>query len=56
MSDQIALEYVCDHLEKLAVGKVGFLLDKGVYGEYNIGKFTQKDHKFTIPVSSHIKC
>ena len=56
MSDQVALEYVCDHLDKLAVGKVGFFLDKGFYSEYNIEKFTQKNHKFTIPVPAHIKC
>ncbi|MDA3835338.1 MAG: transposase, partial [Spirochaetales bacterium] len=55
MSDQIALEYVCDHLEKLDVGKVGFLLDRGFYSEDNIRNLTQKNHKFTMPVPSHIK-
>lgn len=55
MSDQIALEYVFDQLEKLDVGKVGLFLDKGFYSEYNIGNLTQKNHKFTIPVPSHLK-
>ncbi|MDY0288248.1 MAG: transposase [Sphaerochaeta sp.] len=55
MSDQIALEYVFDQLEKLDVGKVGLFLDKGFYSEYNIRNLTQKSHKFTIPVPSHLK-
>ena len=55
MSDQIALEYVFGQLEKLDVGKVGLFLDKGFYSEYNIGNLTQKNHKFTIPVPSHLK-
>ena len=55
MSNQIALEYVFDQLEKLDVGKVGLFLDKGFYSEYNIGNLTQKNHKFTIPVPSHLK-
>ena len=55
MSDQMALEYVLGHLEKLDVGKAGFLLDRGFYSEDNISNLTQKNHKFTMPVPSHIR-
>jgi transposase len=55
MSDQAVLEYVCNHLDKLDVGKVGFLLDRGFYSEENIRNLTAKKHKFTMPVPSHIK-
>ena len=55
MSDQAALEYVFDHLKKLDIGKVGFFLDRGFYSEDNIRKLTQGNHKFTMPVPSHIK-
>ena len=55
MSDQIVIEYVLNHLEKLDVGKVGFILDRGFYSEDNIRNLTDKKHKFTIPVPSHIK-
>ncbi len=55
MSDKVVLEYVCNHLQKLEVGKVGFLLDRGFYSEENIRNLTSKKHKFTMPVPSHIK-
>jgi len=54
MSDQIALEYVFAHLEKLEIGKVGLLLDRGFYSEDNIQNLIQKNHKFTMPVPAHI--
>jgi transposase len=54
MSDQIALEYVFAHLEKLEIGKVGLLLDRGFYSEENIQNLVQKNHKFTMPVPSNI--
>ena len=55
MSDQIALEYVFDHLQKLDVGKVGLFLDRGFYSDYNIRNLTQKNYQFTMPVPSRIK-
>jgi transposase len=55
MSDQIVMEYVFDHLQKLDVGKVGLFLDKGFYSEYNIRNLTRKGYKFTIPVPSNLK-
>jgi len=55
MSDQVALDYIFEHLDKLDVGKVGLLMDMGFYSEANIRKLTQKNHKFTMPVPSKIK-
>jgi len=55
MSDQVALDYVFEHLDKLDVGKVGLLMDMGFYSEANIRKLTQKNHRFTMPVPSDIK-
>lgn len=55
MSDQVALDYVFEHLDKLDVGKVGLLMDMSFYSEANIRKLTQGNHRFTMPVPSSIK-
>jgi hypothetical protein len=42
-------------MEKLDVGKMHFVLDRGFYSKANIDALFDKQHKFTISVSTHIK-
>ena len=54
MADVAVLDYVLGMLKKLDIRKFTFFGDRGFYSDYNLRQITDKGHKFTVPVPSHV--